>query len=94
MIDGTGSPAQLNRTVVIQGDRIRSIATKQTDTPSVAKTVDMHGQTIMPLIINAHGHLGMVKGTSSGVANEPQDNFAISFSGTKLWNWRCAVDGH
>src|SRR6266404_8031115 len=45
VIDGTGAPAQPNRTIVIEGDRIRSIATKQTDTPSDAKTVDMHGQT-------------------------------------------------
>jgi hypothetical protein len=48
---------------------------EQTDTPSGAKAVDMHGQTIMPLIINTHGHLGMVKGTSSGVANQTEDNF-------------------
>jgi imidazolonepropionase-like amidohydrolase len=68
VIDGTGSPAQPNRTVVIEGDHIQSIATAQADTPSGAKTVDMRGQTIMPLIINTHGHLGMVKGTSSGVS--------------------------
>ena len=43
VIDGTGAPAQPNRTIVIEGDRIRSIATEQTDTPSDAKTVDMHG---------------------------------------------------
>jgi imidazolonepropionase-like amidohydrolase len=75
VIDGTGAPAQPNKTVVIEGDRIRSIATEQTDTPSGAKAVDMHGQTIMPLIINTHGHLGMVKGTSSGVSNQTEDNF-------------------
>ncbi|MEY2604477.1 MAG: hypothetical protein QOH31_2268 [Verrucomicrobiota bacterium] len=34
VIDGTGAPAQPNRTIVIKGDRIRSIATEQTDTPS------------------------------------------------------------
>ena len=34
VIDGTGAPAQPNRTIVIEGDRIRSIATEQTDTPS------------------------------------------------------------
>jgi imidazolonepropionase-like amidohydrolase len=75
VIDGTGTPAQPNKTVVIEGDRIRSIATEQTDAPFGAKAVDMHGQTIMPLIINTHGHLGMVNGTSSGVANQTEDNF-------------------
>ncbi len=32
VIDGTGAPAQPNTTVVIDSDRIRSIATEQTDT--------------------------------------------------------------
>ena len=75
VIDGTGAAAQPHRTVVIEGDRIRSIAPEQTDTQSGAKAVDMQGRTIMPLIINTHGHLGMVKGTSSGVANQSEDNF-------------------
>ena len=75
VIDGTGAAAQPHRIVVIEGDRIRSIAPEQTDTPSGAKAVDMHGRTIMPLIINTHGHLGMVKGTSSGVANQTEENF-------------------
>jgi len=75
VIDGTGAPGQPNRTVVIEGDHIQSIATGQADTPSGAETVDMRGQTIMPLIINTHGHLGMVKGTSSGASNQTDDNF-------------------
>jgi hypothetical protein len=37
VIDGTGAPAQPNRTIVIEGDRIRSIANEQTDTPPNAK---------------------------------------------------------
>jgi imidazolonepropionase-like amidohydrolase len=75
VLDGTGAAAEPHRTVVIEGDRIRSIAPEQTDTPSGAKAVDMQGRTIMPLIIDTHGHLGMVKGTSSGVANQTEDNF-------------------
>ena len=39
VIDGTGAPAQPNKTVVIESDRIRSIATEQTDTPPNAKRV-------------------------------------------------------
>ena len=75
VIDGSGSPAQPNRTIVIEDDHIKSIATGQADTLSGAKTVEMRGQTIMPLIINTHGHLGMVKGTASGVSNQTEDNF-------------------
>jgi imidazolonepropionase-like amidohydrolase len=75
VIDGTGAPVQPNKTVVIEGDRIRSISGDGAGKPNDSKTIDMHGQTIMPLIINTHGHLGMVKGTASGVSNQTEDNF-------------------
>jgi imidazolonepropionase-like amidohydrolase len=75
VIDGTGAPVQPNKTVIIEGDRIRSISGDGAGKPNDAKTIDMHGQTIMPLIINTHGHLGMVKGTASGVSNQTEDNF-------------------
>ena len=75
VIDGTGSPAQRNRTVVIKGDRIQSIAAGHEHTPSSAKVIDLQGQTIMPLIINTHGHLGLTKGTTQSAANQTDDNF-------------------
>jgi imidazolonepropionase-like amidohydrolase len=75
VIDGTGAPVQPNKTVVIEGDRIRSIGSGEAGKPNDAKSIDMHGQTIMPLMINTHGHLGMVKGTASGVSNQTDDNF-------------------
>jgi imidazolonepropionase-like amidohydrolase len=74
VIDGTGAPAQPNSTVIIAGDRIQSISTKQQPPPVKAKLIDMHGFTIMPLIINTHGHLGLVRGTSISAANQTEDN--------------------
>jgi imidazolonepropionase-like amidohydrolase len=74
IIDGTGSPAQHNRTVVIKGDRIQSIGADHEHAPSSAKVIDMQGQTIMPLIINTHGHLGLTKGTTQSAANQTDDN--------------------
>jgi imidazolonepropionase-like amidohydrolase len=75
VIDGTGAPAQPDRTVVIERDRIRSITTGHENTPTNSKTIDLHGQTIMPLMFNTHGHLGMLKGTSSTTANQTENNF-------------------
>ncbi|HYZ84736.1 MAG TPA: amidohydrolase family protein [Bryobacteraceae bacterium] len=74
VIDGTGAAVQRNRTVTIAGDRIRSISSAQASTPPTATVVDMRGSTIMPLIINAHGHLGLVKGTTISVANQTDEN--------------------
>jgi hypothetical protein len=39
VIDGTGAPAQPDRTIVIEGERIRSIATEQTDTAAQRQRV-------------------------------------------------------
>src|SRR6202451_3627213 len=75
ILDGSGKPALHNRTVVIKGDRIQSIGAGQEHAPSSAKVIDLQGQTIMPLIINAHGHLGLTKGTTQSAANQTDDNF-------------------
>jgi imidazolonepropionase-like amidohydrolase len=74
IIDGTGTPTQHNRTVAIKGDRIQSIGAGHENTPSSAKVIDLQGQTIMPLIINTHGHLGLTKGSSESAANQTDDN--------------------
>jgi imidazolonepropionase-like amidohydrolase len=75
VIDGTGSPAQRNRTVVIKDDRIQSISAGHELPPSSAKVIDLKGETIMPLIINTHGHLGLTKGTTQTAENQTDDNF-------------------
>lgn len=75
VVDGTGRPAQRNRTVVIKEDRIESIGAGHQHTPSSAKVIDLQGQTIMPLLINTHGHLGLTKGTTQSAANQTEENF-------------------
>jgi imidazolonepropionase-like amidohydrolase len=75
VIDGTGAAAKSDRTVIIAGDRIRSISSGQHGASANANVMDMHGATIMPLIINAHGHLGLVKGMSVSAANQTEENF-------------------
>jgi imidazolonepropionase-like amidohydrolase len=75
VIDGTGSPAHRDRTVAIQGDRILAIGGGHQRAPAAAKVIDLHGQTIMPLIINAHGHLGLTMGTTQSAENQTEENF-------------------
>src|ERR1700761_5139740 len=74
VIDGTGAAAKPDRTVTIAGDRIRSISESKRPSPANTSVIDMHGMTIMPLIINTHGHLGLTKGTSVSAANETDEN--------------------
>jgi imidazolonepropionase-like amidohydrolase len=74
VIDGTGKAAEQNQDVVIQGDRILSITPASSSLPEGVTAVDMLGKTIMPLIINTHGHLGILKGTTMSSANYTEEN--------------------
>jgi imidazolonepropionase-like amidohydrolase len=74
LIDGTGAAPQRRTTVIIAGDRIQSISPRPANPPSGATVIDMQGRTVMPLMINTHGHLGLVSGTSQSAANETDAN--------------------
>jgi imidazolonepropionase-like amidohydrolase len=74
VIDGTGKPAKQNQDVAIKGDRILSISPSVSNPPAGSKTVEMTGKTLMPAMINAHGHLGLLKGTTMSAANYTEEN--------------------
>ena len=67
LIDGTGKPAQHNVNILLKDGKISSIS-KQAGS-SNAKLIDLSGKTIMPLIMNVHGHLGMAKGATVAPEN-------------------------
>ena len=87
LIDGTGTGTQHNRTLIITGDRIRSISAGSVGMPPGAKVVDFQGRTIMPLMINTHGHLGLVSGTSQTVANQTDANFRHQLLRYEEYGW-------
>lgn len=58
VIDGTGSPARPNMTIVITGDRITRIAPAgQGPLPPNATVRDLRGHFVIPGLIDAHVHL-------------------------------------
>ena len=66
LIDGTGRPPRQNATLVIDGDRILAVGdAAKLKLPAGARVVEVRGRTIMPGIINAHGHVGLVAGGQS-----------------------------
>ena len=67
LIDGSGRPAQKNIKVLMKEGKIVSIS--KDAAKSNARVIDMSGKTIMPLLTNVHGHLGMSKGTTTGPDN-------------------------
>lgn len=66
VIDGSGRPPVKNMDVLLKEGKIVSISG---NSKSNARVVDMSGKTIMPLLTNVHGHLGMSKGTTVSPEN-------------------------
>jgi imidazolonepropionase-like amidohydrolase len=56
IIDGTGKPAIENATLVIRDGRIEAVGTR-VKVPGGAEKIDATGKTIIPGLINAHGHI-------------------------------------
>jgi imidazolonepropionase-like amidohydrolase len=56
IIDGTGKPAIENATLVIRNGHIAAVG-KRVKIPAGAERIDATGKTIIPGLINAHGHL-------------------------------------
>ena len=61
VIDGSGRQPRHGVVLVVKGQRIVSIGpSSQIATPPDARKIDARGKTIIPGLINAHGHLGLV----------------------------------
>src|SRR3989449_8771937 len=63
IIDGTGRAPQQNGVLVLDGERILAVgASAKVKVPRHARGLDLTGRTIMPGILSAHGHVGLVAG--------------------------------
>lgn len=63
VIDGAGGPPLEDATLVIRGNRVLSVRSGLGAIPPIppgARVLDLHGDTVIPGLINAHGHLGLI----------------------------------
>ena len=66
LIDGTGKPARDNAALVIEGDRITAVGVAgKLRYPKGARVIDLRGRTIIPGLISAHSHVGLVTGAAN-----------------------------
>ena len=73
--DGTGAPPVQDAVVVIQGDRIEAVGSRGSVTvPANARKIDGKGKTVIPGLINMHGHVGMTKGLKQAKENYSREN--------------------
>ena len=58
VIDGTGAPAKMGQTVVIQGEKITAVGpAASVKVPAGTRTIDLAGKTLIPGIIGLHDHM-------------------------------------
>src|ERR1041384_3075717 len=57
VIDGTGKPAMEKSTVLVRNGRIESVG-PSVSVPAGVQRIDAAGKTIIPGLVNAHGHVG------------------------------------
>src|SRR5258707_3273272 len=75
LIDGTGKAPLENAVVVVDGGRIAAVgAAGKVKVPQGAWVVDVSGRTIMPGLINAHGHVGLVVGGQNKADGYTKEN--------------------
>jgi imidazolonepropionase-like amidohydrolase len=67
VIDGTDRPPMENATIVVQNGKIVSVAPpSRAQVPAGAERVALDGKTVIPGIVNAHGHVGNTEGLEQG----------------------------
>ena len=67
LIDGTGRQPVENGVVVVRQGRIEAIGSAaDVKIPAGAEVIDVTGKTIIPGLINAHGHVGSTDGMRAG----------------------------
>jgi len=58
LVDGTGTPAKDDQTILITGDRISAVGkTGSIGIPAGAQTLDLTGRTVIPGLVGLHDHM-------------------------------------
>ena len=74
LIPGDGSPPIANSAMLVERGTITQIGARGTVTaPAEATRIDLTGTTVMPTLINAHGHPGFQRGLTYSADNFTRD---------------------
>jgi imidazolonepropionase-like amidohydrolase len=74
LIDGTGRDIQRNVNMVIRADTIAAIQAAGDPLPDGARIINGKGRTVIPGLINAHGHLGLLNNDSASASHYNKAN--------------------
>jgi imidazolonepropionase-like amidohydrolase len=75
LIPGDGSAPIESSAFVVEGDRFTRVGRAgELQAPASAARVDLWGKTVMPALIDAHSHIGYMKGLTSGPQNYTREH--------------------
>ncbi|HXI31318.1 MAG TPA: hypothetical protein VNG89_22935, partial [Vicinamibacterales bacterium] len=67
VIDGTDRPPMDDATIVVADGRVQSVApATRAQVPANAERISLQGKTVIPGLVNAHGHVGNTEGMEQG----------------------------
>ena len=93
VIDGTGAPAQENRTIVLRNGRIAAVTDAATAPPAGAHMIALDGRTVMPGLVGMHNHLmytASINHDEDGKVPPPASSSPRSPSARRACTWRPA----
>jgi imidazolonepropionase-like amidohydrolase len=75
LIIGDGTPSVEDATIIVRDGLIeRTGQGDQIQAPGETVRVDLSGKTVMPMLLNVHGHIGYLKGVSVDLKNYDREN--------------------
>lgn len=74
LIDGGGGPPAEGMSVLIKDGIIADIGSEIDEQGEGVRVVDLSGKTMIPALICAHAHVGMLKGTGTDARNYTREN--------------------
>lgn len=77
VIDGISKAPIDNAVLVVRGGRIEAVGpAARVKPPADAEQINVAGRTIIPGLVNTHGHVGETRGLSQNAANYTEENVA------------------
>src|SRR5436190_24396205 len=75
LIPGDGKAPIEEATFIVENGKITQLGGKnEVKAPKGSGRVELNGQTIMPVLVNLHGHVGLNNGSSFGPENYKRDS--------------------